>query len=70
MGLEFNVTLGYNISVFIYVKIFQKQKWMALGDSAPTTLLQPMPLKSRFLSDAVLPAKRHGQAMAFDVITL
>jgi hypothetical protein len=29
-----------------------------------------MPLKSRFLPDAVLSAKRHGQAMAFDVITI
>jgi hypothetical protein len=31
-------------------------------------LLQPMPLKSRFLSDAVLSAKRQGQAMAFGII--
>jgi hypothetical protein len=38
---------------------------MALGDPAPTTLLQPLPLKSRFLRDAVLHAKRQGQAMAF-----
>jgi hypothetical protein len=32
----------------IYGKKFHKRKLLALGDSASMTLLQPMPLKSRF----------------------
>jgi hypothetical protein len=38
----------------IYGKKFHKRKLLALGDPASMTLLQPMPLKSRFFFDAVL----------------
>jgi len=47
-----------------------KKRVKALGDPASMTLLQPMPLKSRFFQMQFCSAKRQGQAMAFDVITI
>jgi len=44
---------------------------VALGNTAPTTLLQPMPVKSQFLfHGAVLSAKRYSLAIFFHYLSL